>query len=110
MLNSEREIKMKIRELPERFKQHIRRKEYTLAKACYDTAVTAAVFLELDENEKTELFGERGERGVILQKGLFNEESVLKAMWECIDSRDTYENAEYQPICEPDYYQMRQQA
>lgn len=110
MLNSEREIRMKIRELPERFKWHMRRKEYALAKACYDTAVTATGFLKLDEREQTELFGERGERGVILKEGLFKEESVLKAMWECIKSGDTYENVEYQPICEPDYYQMRQQA
>lgn len=110
MLKSEREIKMKLRELAERFSHHMRRKEYALAKACYDTAVTAAVFLELDEDFRLELFGERGERGVILRRGLFSEESVLKAMWECIKSGDTYENAECQPIYEPDYCQMRQQA
>lgn len=110
MLNSEREIRMKIRELPKHFKGHMRRKEYALAKACYDTAVAAAVFLDLDKNEKAELFGERGERGVILKTGLFKEESVNKVMWECIKSGDTYENAEYKQIYEPDYSQMWQQA
>lgn len=88
----------KLFELPELFKVHMKNKAYPQAKACYDTAVTVAVFLELEEEWKDQLFGIRGERGVYIMKGLFNETQVLKAYDECWKKGDTYENKKYEPL------------
>ena len=85
----EKELLDKLYELPERFKAYMDNKDYPRAKHCYDTAVTAAVFMEIDEERSLELFGERGECGVILRPGLFPEESVQKAYLECIKSNQT---------------------
>ncbi len=85
----------KLYSLPEQFKYHMSCKEYARAKYCYDTAVTVSVFLELDNSYMRELFGERGERGVIIQKGLFPEEVVQKAYLECIKNNEVRENRKY---------------
>ena len=55
-------------------------------------------FLEAEEAVMLEFFGERGERGVILKEGLFNEEQVQRAYLECIRKGDTYENKRYEPL------------
>lgn len=85
----------KLYALPEQFKYHMSRKEYARAKYCYDTAVTVAVFLELDDSQMQELFGERGERGAIIRRGLFPEEKVQKAYLECIKKNMTRENKKF---------------
>jgi len=84
--------------LPKQFKLHMLRKEYARAKYCYDTAVSVAVFLELDTTQMQELFGERGERGVTIRNGLFPEESVQKAYFECIRMNKARENSKYAGI------------
>lgn len=81
--------------LPEQFKYHMSCKEYARAKHCYDTAVTVSVFLELDDSHMQELFGERGERGVIFRRGLFPEEAVQRAYLECIKINEVRENKKY---------------
>lgn len=62
----EKELLDKLHELSQLFKVHMRNKDYSRAKHCYDTAVTVAVFMEISEERRRELFGERGERGIIL--------------------------------------------
>lgn len=88
----------KLYTLPKKFVYCMERKDYSGAKHCYDTACTVAVFLNLDESIMTELFGERGERGAIIKQGLFQEEKVLKAYYECIRKNQTYENKRYPGI------------
>ena len=93
-----RDIEKKLFELPLIFKEHMQCGRYPEAKACYDTARTAALFIELEKDKMTELFGERGERGVCIVKGLFMEDQVQKAYLECIKRNQTYENKKYEPL------------
>lgn len=88
--------------LADEFKVHMKNKKYYQAKSCYDTAVKVAVFLELEEGTKQELFGERGERGVILKKGMFPEEQVVKAYGECVKRNQTREHQKYTPLRKKD--------
>lgn len=88
----------KLYEQPELFNLHMRNRQYSRAKACYDTARNVLVFLEADEGRMEEFFGRRGERGAVLKEGLFNEEQVQKAYYECIRKGDTYENKRYEPL------------
>lgn len=93
-----RQAEKKLYDLPEIFKAHMKCRRYSEAKACYDRAVTIALFMEADEKQKTELFGERGERGVIIKEGLFPEREVQKAYEECIKRGQTRENQKYKPV------------
>lgn len=93
---SEKEIHQKLQEKADVFRQHVKYKQWPQAKACYDTAVTVAVFLCFEEKQMHELFGERGERGEILSEGMFPENLVQKAYWECIKMHQTYENKQYE--------------
>lgn len=63
---------------PAMFRQSIYAHNYTRAKSIVDTARKVALFIQLPEKELDELFGIRGDRGVVLQEGLFPEELVLK--------------------------------
>ncbi len=84
--------------MPQRFRWHMQRKEYSRAKAQYDNARTVALFLELNEQQMIELFGERGERGVVISRGLFPEDLVQKSYLECIKRNETHENQKYPGI------------
>lgn len=97
MLEGKR-ILEKLHLLADEFKVHMRNREYSRAKSCYDTAVAVTVFLEMKEDIKQELFGERGERGVVIKKGLFPEDQVIKAYGECIKRNQTREYQQYQPL------------
>ena len=79
----------KLYTLAEEFKIHMKNKEYQRAKYCYETARGVSVFMELDRENMDVLFGERGERGVILRNGLFREELVQEAYYETVVKRDT---------------------
>lgn len=92
-----KEILDKLCLLAGEFSVHMRNREYYRAKHCYDTAVTVAVFLEMEEETKMELFGERGERGAVVRKGLFPEDQVIKAYGECIKRSQTREYGQYRP-------------
>lgn len=84
--------------LPRLFQENMRSKDYVGAKSCYDIARTVAVFLNLDKEHMKELFGERGERGEIIRVGLFPEEKVQKAYFECIKMNTTHEARKYPGI------------
>lgn len=79
---TEKEIEDKLRKLPEVFADAVKKKEYQKAKHAYDTAVNVAACVEMSEEFKEELFGKRGDRGVILKKGAFPEEDVQKVYYE----------------------------
>ncbi len=87
----------KLHEQPELFKEFMKKKQYAAAKMCRDRVCTVLLFLEADEETMVEFFGERGDRGVFLREGLFDEEQVQKAYLECIRKGETYENKRYQP-------------
>ena len=88
----------KLYELPQMFRVYMENKDYSRAKHCYDTARAVALFMEIDESHKSELFGERGERGEIVKQGLFPEEKVQKAYMECVKRNETHENKRYPGI------------
>lgn len=91
------ELMDKLYEQPELFKEFMKNRMYSEAKACRDRVLTVLCFLEAGEETMVEFFGERGERGVFLREGLFNEDQVQKAYLECIRRGDTYENKPYRP-------------
>lgn len=70
------------------FDLHMKNKEYQRAKHCYETAREVSVFMELDRENMDVLFGERGEKGVILRNGLFREDKVQEAYYETVVKKD----------------------
>jgi hypothetical protein len=101
MIEGKKQTMDKLHEMSQRFKFHMERKEYCRAKALYDAARTAAVFMELGEVQMIELFGERGERGEVISVGLFPEVDVQKAYIECIKHNQTSENKRYPGMPRP---------
>lgn len=88
MLDS-REMEQKLHQLAAVFNEHMRQKRYAQAKYCYDKARMMAVELELEQKKKDELFGIRGDRGLILKEGLFREELVQKSYIEtCVRAKE----------------------
>lgn len=84
-------------EQPKLFDHYMRNKQYSEAKYCYDSTLNTMLKLRADERMMIEFFGERGERGVILQEGLFREEKVQKTYYEVAVKRDGgYENKKYE--------------
>lgn len=87
MLDS-RGIENKLWEYAAKFRVHMKAKRYAQAKYCYDKARDLAVDVELEEEKREELFGIRGERGVMLKEGMFLEELVQKAYYEtCVKAK-----------------------
>lgn len=70
------------------FRVHMRNRQYPEAKACYDRTRDALVFLEADEQTRKEFFGERGERGACISRGLFDEGQVQLAYEKVIFARE----------------------
>lgn len=95
----ETEIKKKLYELADIFQHHYMRKEYAAAKMTYFRAQTVAVFMELSEEELSELFGNRSYKDdrEQLQDGLFQEAKVERASWECIRINMTYDELHLRP-------------
>ena len=83
MLNSE-QIVDRLRSLPDVFAQAMKDKQYYKAKHCYDTAVTVASFIELDNTVREELFGVHGDVHEEVKEGRFVDRWVCKAYEECI--------------------------
>ncbi len=94
MLNEE-DIIGKLYDQAEIFKHHMRRKEYLEAALCVDTASMIAHKLEIPEDIRREIFGDRQLDEPV--PGLIDEEAYLKACEWCIfhgysHTRHTYEN------------------
>lgn len=89
---SEREIKKKIYEQADIFKNYYLRKDWHRAKWSHFIALHVANFVELSENEMSELFGNRPYRiDEPISDGLFREAEVERAYLECIKRNDTYD-------------------
>lgn len=96
---TERQIRNKLYEYAEQFRGAYQRKEWARAKSLYITAQRTAVFLELQERDLAELFGNRAykdEREELVD-GLFPEYEVERASWECIRIHKTYDDLHIRP-------------
>lgn len=98
MLN-EKQAKNKLYECAERFGQLCRNKDWPAAKFTYFRAKTVAVFMELQEEDMIELFGNRAYKAdhEELKDGLFPEAMVERASWECIRQNTTYDELHLRP-------------
>lgn len=87
----------KLMHMPERFRHLYSRKEWAAAKACYDDAIVIAQFLELHQEERDKLFGNRQDEEHIVV-GMFDEEMVQRTYYECAVKRNLgRENRPYKP-------------
>lgn len=85
----ERRLMQKLEEEAAVFRNNMEAKRYNQAKHNYDKAVAVAVFNELEEEKMEYLFGKREKRGEVVKAGLFAEEMVSKAYYECCVKRDS---------------------
>lgn len=76
---TEKELVKKLHSEAADFRALVKQRQYVQAMRRYKTALGVAVFVELPREELDRLFGIRGEKGVIIQKGAFPEEMVIKA-------------------------------
>lgn len=107
MLTAE-QIREKIFCSAEDFKRYCQAKQWSRAKGIYDRASAMAVFMELPESDLAVLFGNRAYREddrEPVEKGMFDEELVIRAYDECIKQNRTYEVKPYSgnPATTPDY-------
>lgn len=96
MLTAE-QIREKIFRRAEDFKQYIVEKQWSKAKYAYSSASAMAVFMELPETDMAALFGNRAYKDDDdpIEKGLFDEDSVIRAFDECIRRNQTFEVKPY---------------
>lgn len=96
MLTAE-QIRDKIYRRADEFKEYVSRKEWSRAKHAYDSASSMAVFMELPESDMAVLFGNRPYKDDDdpIERGLFDEELVIRAYDECIKNNKTYELKPY---------------
>lgn len=78
----------KLYRMPDQFKDQFRAGEWPAAKNTYDTAVKVALFMELPEEERNQLFGSRQGYPDKVIDGLFPEAMVDKVYLECVVKRD----------------------
>ncbi len=96
---TEHEIVDKLYEYAEQFKISYLNKEWDRAKFLYFRAHTVAVFLEMPEDKLSELFGNRPykEEWEPLEPGLFPEDMVERASWECVRIHKTFDELHLRP-------------
>lgn len=76
---TEKEIRDKLfEEYPTMFRQSMIAKNYYRARNIVDTARKVALFMQFPEKDMDELFGIRGDRGEIIQRGRFPEEKIIQ--------------------------------
>lgn len=79
------EIAGKLRKKAEVFNKHFRNKDFLQAKFTREAAGMVAVFTEMPETDRIELFGLRNKDNQI--EGLFDTEKCIRAGFECIKAR-----------------------
>lgn len=96
---TERKIMDKLHEYAEQFELAYCNKEWGRAKLLYFRAQTVATFLEFPEKDLAELFGNRPykEDWEELKQGLFPEDEVERASWECVRIHETYDELHLRP-------------
>ena len=81
--------------LPKQFQEAVYQKKWGTAKYIYDTAIRVAEFLDVPEDIRKQLFGDRHNEDNIIE-GMFNEELVDKAYTESVVKLyKAYENESY---------------
>lgn len=90
MLSSD-EIVDKLYLTAERFMDAVKAQDWYRAKFCYDTAVRVAVFCEVPNTVREEIFGVHGDVESDVHDGLFKDEYVLLAYEKCIIAGKTYD-------------------
>lgn len=96
---TEKQIRDKLHEYADQFRGAYMRREWARAKLLYDAAREVAVFMELPEQDLSELFGNRPYKDdrEDLMDGLFPEHEVERASWECIRIHRTYDDLHLHP-------------
>lgn len=96
---TERKIMDKLHEYAEQFELAYCNKEWARAKSLYFKAQTVVTFLEFPEKDLAELFGNRPykEDWEELDPGLFPENEVERASWECIRIHKTFDELHLRP-------------
>lgn len=79
---TEKEITKKLYEQADLFDHYMRRREYLNAALCADWAAMVALFVEMDEDKMTELFGDRQPDEPV--EGLIREDKRMIADEWCI--------------------------
>ncbi len=78
-----------LRRKAERFREAYKSKDYLTAMWIYNEVLDIAVFMQLDELDKQELFGKRGEDAENEIQGLFAEAMVERSRLWCIRNDKT---------------------
>jgi len=80
------QFKLKVKRSADQFLKAADLKEWNRARSIYNRTITACVYMELDEREMIEIFGNRPykDREEEEKDGLFPETIVEKVRWECI--------------------------
>lgn len=99
MLNGQ-EVMDKLYRYAEQFDIRIRRKEWAAAKMLYFRAQAVATFLEFPEAELAALFGNRAykEDWEPFKDGIFPEQEVERAGWECVRIHKTFDELHLKPL------------
>lgn len=95
----------KLLRLPQQFKEAAYQGKWCTAKYIYDTAIRVTEFMDVPENIRKQLFGDKQDEDNIIE-GMFNEELVDKAYTECvIKLYKAYENESFRRFGQaPQYY------
>ena len=90
--------------LPKQFQEAAYQKKWGTAKYIYDTAIRVAEFLDVPEDIRKQLFGDRQDENNIIE-GMFNEELVDRAYTESVVKLyKAYENESYRRYGQPPQY------
>ncbi len=97
---TEKQIKDKLYNYADQFQIRCQRKEWAAAKMLYFRAQAVATFLEFSEAELSVLFGNRAykEEWEERKDGLFPEQQIERAGWECVRIHRTYDNLHLRPL------------
>lgn len=77
----------KLLQMPKKFEELYRHKQYASAKYQYDTAIRVADFLGASQEVRDKLFGNRQDEDNLIE-GLFLEDHVQKCYFECAVKRN----------------------
>lgn len=90
-MKTEDKVVDRLMELGKQFREYSRTKKYYEAKRCYDKALLIACEMDMGEDIKRKMFGNRPyvDKEEEVVDGIFDEDTVLKVMEECIRNKET---------------------
>lgn len=98
MLTQE-QIRKKLYESAEQFKDAYMAKQYARAKNIYDTAERVALFVDLSMDDRHKLFmnqTESDDKDAKPEWGAFNQDMVRDAYMQCIKANQTFDTKKYE--------------